>query len=70
MLKWFLTSLMLGGACITSWQLHPYMGLLLLFAGNVGWAIQMFFTKEWAAMAVFVVMGLSWVSGITKYFLL
>ena len=68
MIKWFLTSLMITGACITSWQLHPYFGLFFLFAGNFGWAIQLYKMKEWAAMTVFVVMASAWSSGIIKYF--
>jgi hypothetical protein len=69
MLKWFFTALMLTGACITSWKLHPYYGLFFLFAGNLGWSVHLFKTKEWAAMTVFVVMATTWGSGIIKYFL-
>jgi len=67
MRKWFLTSLMLIGACITSWELHPYWGLVFLTLGNAGWAIQLVVMKEWAAMTVFVIMCIAWLSGLIKY---
>jgi len=59
---------MLTGAFITSWNLHSYYGLFFLFAGNLGWAIQQYKIKEWAAMTVFFVMATAWCSGIIKYF--
>lgn len=69
MIKWLFTSFMLIGACITSWKLHPYIGLFFLFFGNIGWTVLQYRMREWAALAVFAVMATAWGSGIVKYFL-
>jgi len=67
-IKWFLTALMFCGAFTTSLQLNVLAGLLFLVSGNIGWAIVLVRLREYAAAAVFVIMGSGWSLGLIKYF--
>lgn len=68
MIKWTLTLLMFCGALTTSLKLHPFMGFVFLFAGNLGWAVVQLRMREWAAASVFIVMTTTWFIGVVKYF--
>jgi len=67
MIKWFFTFLMFAGACLTALQISYFLGAILLFLGNLCWAIYWTIKKDLPASVVFYVMTATWSLGIIKH---
>lgn len=68
-IKWICTGFMLAGSLVTGLKLHPYAGFVLLVLGNAFWSTILLKMREWAAAAVFVIMGMSWFIGFVNHYM-
>lgn len=66
--KWLCFLIMLAGAIVVSLQLHPILGIELLFVGNAAWLVTAMISKDWPSAANFAMLAAVWLLGIVKYY--
>jgi len=66
--KWICFGIMLAGAVVVSFQLHPILGIELLFVGNAAWLATAVRSKDWPSAANFAMLATVWFLGIVQYY--